>query len=153
MKLLCSKCKKSWPQTEFTKAKSKRGFGAYCKQCRREYDTNKTKSGQRKQSYFKQIISFYKSDLGCCRCSESHSCCLEFHHKDSSDKTTEVSSLTGSKQNLVKISKEVAKCVILCSNCHKKLHAGLINVDNVPLCDLSQAKIEEIERFIKFQGV
>jgi hypothetical protein len=27
-----------------------------------------------------------------------------------------------------KVRKEIEKCVLLCSNCHRKVHAGILNI-------------------------
>lgn len=49
---------------------------------------------------------------------------LEFHHKDPSQKDFGISD-NGSLRSWDKIKVELEKCVLLCSICHKELHAGL----------------------------
>ena len=46
---------------------------------------------------------------------------LEFHHKDHTQKDFSVSS-TGSTMSLDRLKKEVDKCLLVCSNCHKEIH-------------------------------
>ena len=56
-----------------------------------------------------------------CTCGENHPACLEFHHIDPSIKEFEISGavrLYGKE----KIMNEIAKCIVLCSNCHRKRH-------------------------------
>ncbi len=60
-----------------------------------------------------------KEDLGCSACSEKDPRCLEFHHQDPKSKKFNVTShgcRTGS------LDEEVKKCIVLCANCHAKLH-------------------------------
>ena len=54
------------------------------------------------------------------RCREA----LEFHHLDSARKDFGISS-RGYTRSWKKIREEVDKCVLLCANCHREVHAGL----------------------------
>lgn len=47
----------------------------------------------------------------------------DFHHKDPSQKDFQISGLCRSWKTLVI---EAQKCVMLCSHCHRKLHASLV---------------------------
>lgn len=64
----------------------------------------------------------YKSTVKCTNCPEDHPACLDFHHRYPLDKDTEVSYMVVQGCARERILKEVAKCVVLCSNCHRKLH-------------------------------
>jgi hypothetical protein len=67
-----------------------------------------------------KIISEYK--IKCSRCPENHPAALDFHHRNPKEKLTNIafiSSLGWSKENLIK---EIEKCDVICSNCHRKLH-------------------------------
>ena len=56
----------------------------------------------------------------CIKCGYDKYCgALEFHHKDPSKKDFVISS---SVRGLGKVKKELEKCILLCSNCHKELH-------------------------------
>ena len=63
-----------------------------------------------------------KSKLKCKICPENHVSCIDFHHRDHSNKLFEVGD--GMRRGLSKdkILSEMEKCDILCSNCHRKLH-------------------------------
>lgn len=52
---------------------------------------------------------------------------LEFHHIDPSTKSFTISS-SNIYKNMNKLKEEVDKCMLVCSNCHKEIHAGLVNV-------------------------
>ena len=47
---------------------------------------------------------------------------LDFHHIDSSNKEIEVANLAHSSAPKAKILAEIAKCRVLCSNCHRIEH-------------------------------
>ena len=63
-----------------------------------------------------------KSKLKCNRCPEDHPACLEFHHKDPNKKEINVSAAISNRWSPNRILKEIAKCEVLCSNCHQKHH-------------------------------
>lgn len=52
---------------------------------------------------------------------------LEFHHRDPSQKSFEISHRNVQGINDIVLA-EVAKCILLCSNCHREFHAGLIKL-------------------------
>lgn len=56
-----------------------------------------------------------------CKCGESHPACLDFHHRDPSEKEGNLSEAIA-RWSMKKLQSEVAKCDIICSNCHRKLH-------------------------------
>ena len=58
-----------------------------------------------------------------CTCGESHIACLEFHHSKGSVKVACVATMIrSSKYTVQEIIAEARKCVVLCANCHRKLH-------------------------------
>lgn len=70
----------------------------------------------------------YKKTLFCVACGESESVCLDFHHTDPSKKEKAVGAMFGGNPSFQKVMTEVKKCVVLCANCHRKIHAGLIQL-------------------------
>ena len=68
-----------------------------------------------------QVIAEAKAG-GCTQCGESTPVCLDFHHVG--DKDMEVSKMWG--MNDERVRKEIEKCILLCSNCHRKVHAGIL---------------------------
>lgn len=73
------------------------------------------------------FIQGIKSASGCVICGETDPCCLEFHHLDPTEKELQVSE---QHNNLGRVLKEINKCIVVCSNCHRKIHAGKINVND-----------------------
>lgn len=49
---------------------------------------------------------------------------LEFHHLDPNQKDFQISGTSKSFDNL---KQEADKCVLVCANCHREIHAGIIN--------------------------
>jgi transcription elongation factor Elf1 len=115
-------------------------LSAYCEQCR-EYgkthyrlnrekylrqisETNRKRRGQLQREYAE-----YKASKVCLICGESDPICLVFHHVNPDDKVTTIASLALKGGSMKKILEEAEKCVVLCSNCHKKVHANILHLD------------------------
>jgi hypothetical protein len=64
----------------------------------------------------------YKSKLVCSKCGERHPACLDFHHKNSKTKDFSVGNVSAWGWGKEKILREIEKCIVLCSNCHRKVH-------------------------------
>ena len=124
----CMKCNLEKTETDFVfKNKSKNIKHTVCKVCQREY---------KKAYYYKNKESHYKrnektrdelyeivrkeKDKGCLICNEKFHECLEFHHLED-DKLGTIASLKR-KGSVKKLLIEIAKCVLLCANCHRKVH-------------------------------
>jgi DNA invertase Pin-like site-specific DNA recombinase len=58
---------------------------------------------------------------GQCECGESHIAALDFHHLDPNEKEFVVAVLLRTN-DWDAIEKELKKCKLVCSNCHRKLH-------------------------------
>jgi predicted HNH restriction endonuclease len=50
---------------------------------------------------------------------------LEFHHLDTNKKDFGLS-VRGLTRSWERIKKELDKCILVCSNCHKEIHGGLL---------------------------
>jgi hypothetical protein len=49
---------------------------------------------------------------------------MDLHHVDESKKSFDMSS-RGLTRSLERLKKEADKCVLLCANCHREIHAGI----------------------------
>ena len=56
---------------------------------------------------------------------------LEFHHIDPKNKKEQVSKLIGRRVKIKELREELDKCILVCSNCHREIHAGLISSSNI----------------------
>lgn len=111
-----------------------------CKECQAyyhkiHYETNKQiyleKSKRNNPKYKdqnKKFINQYKETKGCKFCGETCSICLDFHHKDPKQKESNISRMQNSSHSIKAIQKEISKCIVVCSNCHRKLHAGILQI-------------------------
>lgn len=96
------------------------------RKAQREYARrNKEKNYSYSQVYKKELRVWFegiKQTLKCGTCGENHPACLDFHHKDEKDKYGSVAQMVSAGYCKEKVLAEIAKCSILCSNCHRKYH-------------------------------
>jgi predicted HNH restriction endonuclease len=119
---LCPKCNKVKTLTEFYSNRSE------CKDCKRQQTKKNYEETQEKRvSYSKERrnrmkLKAIKYKGGKCHdCGgEFHQACYDFHHMDSNEKASNVGSLMSASWDVVR--KEIDKCVLLCSNCHRIRH-------------------------------
>jgi hypothetical protein len=125
----CSKCNrlKSLEEFSFNKRKND-GHQTICKVCfklyrdkhyidNKQYYIDKSKEFRQAKSRF---INDIKNNSKCQNCEESHISCLDFHHTQDFKKDYEIGNMRSfSEENILK---EIDKCIILCSNCHRKVH-------------------------------
>ena len=138
----CTMCKNDLSIDLFNKKKGTYdGLQAKCKTCssehsRKYYQSNKEKlkaqiveNNNRYRSALYELVNKLKASIGCALCPENESCCLDLHHFNSQDKEFEISSAIRHKTSWSVIKEEIEKCVCICSNCHRKLHAGIKSVN------------------------
>ena len=83
-----------------------------------------------------------KTGKRCLLCEETHPACLEFHHRNSSTKFTEVSTMVQHGYSKENIENEISKCDLICSNCHRKLHWEEKN--NAHVAQANRAQTSEV---------
>lgn len=64
----------------------------------------------------------YKDQLRCIVCGEDHPACLQFHHRSKEEKSFTISDLAMRPTSRKRLLNEIAKCEVLCVNCHAKRH-------------------------------
>lgn len=117
----CKLCKNEKPLDHYYKsnAKGKNGqiwsyLDPYCRPCRSAYHA------QRKRDLKVRAIDYLG---GCC----SHCglvddpCVYDFHHLDPTKKEFSFGRIGA--RSFDKIVSELDKCILLCSNCHRKVHS------------------------------
>lgn len=128
---ICSKCKVTKNTTEFNKrTSSKDGLQRHCRECEKKnhlkhysknkekYKTNATKNKKLSIIKYKE----WKQTLVCECCDETDEVCIDAHHLDPSKKNFNISTFGNSGGSITTILKEMEKCVVVCSNCHRKIH-------------------------------
>jgi len=151
MKKVCTICKKKKSIENFyNKKSSKDNKQPACKECSKKqskiyYNNNKklhNNNVYERNKLFKQElrnqINEYKSSQGCFICNEKEPICLDFHHLE--NKEYLLSRLLSSR-SIRKFEQEIKKCTLLCSNCHRKLHSGIIIDKNLRKCNFQFKKI------------
>lgn len=133
----CAKCKEEKNLYEFTKNKSQPdGMQRYCKKCKKSSDQKWIaenpsiwkERNKNKNQKIRNILSEFRLELGgeCKKCKENREHLLDFHHVDPNEKEgviAEILGWNGFGENAVsKAKKELDKCVLLCSNCHRDFH-------------------------------
>ena len=125
----CINCNTTKPLTDFYKqAKSVDGYQRYCKKCANIFSAKSEsknldkyniirKNAKRK---FADEVKQFKVSRGCAHCGENHPAVLELHHLDPKIKDFHPSDATGRKL----FYEEADKCIVLCANCHRKVHYG-----------------------------
>lgn len=130
----CSTCKLELDFERFAANKSKKsGYNKVCKECQKKYKKQHYIDNQKDYIFkhrkrindIKVLIRNYKSKNGCKYCLENHYCCLDFHHLESSQKEDTLAGGINRGWSIKKIFKEIEKCELICSNCHRKLHEKL----------------------------
>lgn len=147
----CSSCKSEKPISDFSR-KTGDKLHSHCKACqskkaklhyKKNKDKYKTKARANNKKYKernKSYIRDYKLSKGCSFCEEKEPACLDFHHVES--KRENVSKLASFSLSLENIRAEIDKCIVVCSNCHRKIHAGIIQVESKH-CYSGQCQQEE----------
>ena len=131
----CTRCKKTKPFESFCKkTKSKDGHQPSCKECMAvSYNQSRNKKkdhyinvAKNRRGEIQKQVSEWKSKHGCTICKETFGPCLELHHTDPKQKEGDPSAFAN--QSFEAFMIEAAKCVILCANCHRKVHFGSLIV-------------------------
>ena len=93
----------------------------------REWDQrNKSRKNEQQRERLRKLRIWWEGEilpkLSCAKCDENHPGVLDFHHTDPSTKEHSISFMLAKKYSKESIFKEVGKCEVLCSNCHRKHH-------------------------------
>jgi len=76
----------------------------------------------RRKRELKSWLQTYKKGLRCSVCGEDHPATVEFHHVSDEKKDRAVSQMVVDGLSKERILEEIQKCIVLCSNCHAKVH-------------------------------
>lgn len=142
---LCKKCKIEKPLSEFHKrSKNKDGLYSYCHECsradantyyaknRNKYIIRSAESHPKLRHKRKLFLQSIRCKYGCQLCGEKDSDVLDFHHADPSKKLFNVT--WGADVAVSRFIEEINKCIVLCANCHRRVHAGTREINQEMLC-------------------
>lgn len=128
----CTQCTQEKLLTEFRKDRNRLdGRTSHCRLCARALQSRRYQESyapvravrDKKLRSDNKIRLAAVKNKGCSFCPETEHACLDFHHKDPSQKDFEIA---GAVRTWGYIENEIKKCILVCSNCHRKIHAGLI---------------------------
>jgi hypothetical protein len=132
----CTRCLKSKHESEFGPKKDKQnGLDSWCHTCyayvakkRRDdrratdpeayYQKLKDLDKERRRRRMK-ILNAYLSEHPCVDCGETDLIVLDFDHVRG-EKFSEVARMFHSLYSMKRIFEEIAKCDVVCSNCHRR---------------------------------
>jgi len=127
---LCKRCNQTLPAKAFGLSASRKStyLQDWCKECVKErakarygvdggwIRVQKWNSERRLKHY--DLITAYLAAHPCVDCGMANPIVLEFDHRDVNKKTTEISKMSG-RCSWKRIEKEIRKCDVVCSNCHR----------------------------------
>ena len=108
----CKDCVKTKPVNEFYKNNLTGYYSSYCKDCQGKRRAKDAENAREKKREIR------KSEFNIClSCGLDDWVVMEFHHHDD-NKEGSCADIKG----LTNWRNEVAKCTVLCANCHRRLH-------------------------------
>jgi hypothetical protein len=127
---ICPRCKEQKALDEFFRKKDRKA-GSYCKPCQlayvrehyrrtagaynaRRYILHNVYTERNRQYVLKHLLAH-----PCVDCGESDVVVLDFDHVNGK-KCCSVSSMIGGAISLARVQAEIDKCVVRCSNCHRR---------------------------------
>lgn len=113
----CKMCNDIFPADENHFYRNGTKLFSYCIPCEK-------KRSKQKSYDIKKLLVEYKG--GSCSICGYDKClsALDFHHLDPSKKDFHISSKKA--YSLKKLKPELDKCILVCANCHREIHAGFI---------------------------
>ena len=111
----CNLCQEKKPCSDFyTNGKYPSGKQKYkpkCKKCEYSFDLER----------LREVIRAFYGELKCQRCGyANYAGALECHHRRPSEKDFEICKMKTFSEDRIK--RELAKCDLLCANCHREVH-------------------------------
>ena len=84
---------------------------------------------------------------GKCQCCGYDKCiqALEFHHLNPKEKDFTIAANTNIGWDTAKA--EIQKCILVCANCHREIHSGLIDTNTLS-SGIDNERIEEIDQLL-----
>lgn len=85
----------------------------------REWNTERT---LKRREALREWVAEQAAESGCKQCGESDPRCLDFHHRDPAEKERGISEMVTRGVSKRQLQSEMAKCEVLCANCHRTRH-------------------------------
>ncbi len=78
------------------------------------------KNNRTKRDRLKDFINGIKEQALCANCGTKEN--LTFHHVDPTQKLATIHKIVQTYKSWARLSEEIKKCVLLCRDCHDKVH-------------------------------
>jgi hypothetical protein len=120
----CGKCRVEKPLAMFHRRRG--GYQTWCKTCRRAYDAGYHRATRpiridQKRERHAEFIAWYlalKDGRPCADCGQTyHPAAMQWDHLPGAEKVASVADLCR-KNNRGRVLEEIAKCELVCANCH-----------------------------------
>jgi hypothetical protein len=132
-KKLCSRCKSEKTYDDFQSRESKNGYrvNSWCKVCHGEHqkiarEPKKKESNRRiqelraiRREVVRELIVEHLKQNPCLKCGQTNILCLDFDHRQPNLKSFCISQAVNLVPSIKRLKDEIAKCDILCANCHR----------------------------------
>ena len=120
---MCNKCLERKPLEKFYKNKrSKDGHHSWCKECiktaMKPSSKNSSPTRQRRIKRNREYVWNYLQEHPCEHCGINDPRVMDFDHLEQSTKTAEISYMI-QRASIEALQAEIAKCQVLCANCHR----------------------------------
>jgi hypothetical protein len=94
----------------------------YNRQYYQDNSMSMIENARKRQGQTRDFVEQLKVGLSCKRCGTNDWRVLDFHHRDKLTKEFSIAKATRSGYSRERILQEIAKCDVLCANCHRILH-------------------------------
>lgn len=127
----CNVCGETKSLNEFGVNKTQPlGKSYMCKMCRREYDKRKYKEKpeiykqrhfdhKKRQTIKNREVIWEEIQKPCTDCGLVDPIVMEFDHRPSEEKKYDIGRMVGNTYSLETLRAEIAKCDVVCANCHR----------------------------------
>jgi hypothetical protein len=125
----CSTCQQTKPLDAFNRRRaSADGHQARCRECsrswylenREQHMRNVWRRIRRRRAENRLWLAEYLRDNPCADCGEADIRCLEFDHRPEERKRQDIAALVYAPASLEDLRAEIAKCDVVCANCHRR---------------------------------
>jgi len=127
----CGRCKRNLPPAAF--ARYGRGFQSYCRSCQKEYDAAWYRANKaRRQAKVRADreahcvwLDSLKEGMPCADCGRVYPpYVMEWDHLPGTEKTLSIANVRRAAFGKKRILAEIAKCELVCANCHRERTFG-----------------------------
>lgn len=128
----CTKCQTDKPVTDFRWRNKAKGYRAqWCRSCFSTYEKQHWKqhptrakdsvraADNRRKANLEWVCN-YLLEHPCSECSEDDILVLDFDHLDPTEKEFTIGNVARDGMSLERVQQEIAKCRVLCANCHRR---------------------------------